>query len=123
MYKRILVPTDGSTLSKKAVKNALELASTIGAEVVDNDGVPARQLPPQLQDILLKMQIGESTPPFGSAESGVRALVLCGRDDPPATGSLPRPDQVQQQLEQQRVNLRAQQKMRDLRRDAVVEYR
>ncbi len=98
-------------------------AATIGAEVVDNDGVPARQLPPQLQDILLKMQIGESTPPFGSAESGVRALVLCGRDDPPATGSLPRPDQVQQQLEQQRVNLRAQQKMRDLRRDAVVEYR
>jgi nucleotide-binding universal stress UspA family protein len=34
MYKRILVPTDGSPLSKKAVKSAVELAAGIGAEVV-----------------------------------------------------------------------------------------
>jgi len=34
MYKRILVPTDGSPLSKKAVKAAVELAATVGAEVV-----------------------------------------------------------------------------------------
>ena len=32
-------------------------------------------------------------------------------------------DQIQNQVEQQRVNLRANQKMRDLRRDAVIEYR
>ncbi|RYF13665.1 MAG: universal stress protein, partial [Comamonadaceae bacterium] len=31
MYQRILVPTDGSALSKKAVKNAVELAATLGA--------------------------------------------------------------------------------------------
>jgi nucleotide-binding universal stress UspA family protein len=34
MYKRILVPTDGSALSKKAVKAAAELAAGIGAELV-----------------------------------------------------------------------------------------
>jgi nucleotide-binding universal stress UspA family protein len=34
MYKRILVPTDGSPLSKKAIKSAVELAASIGAEVV-----------------------------------------------------------------------------------------
>jgi nucleotide-binding universal stress UspA family protein len=34
MYQRILVPTDGSPLSKKAVKSAVELAAGIGAEVV-----------------------------------------------------------------------------------------
>jgi nucleotide-binding universal stress UspA family protein len=34
MYKRILVPTDGSPLSKKAVKSAVELAAGIGAELV-----------------------------------------------------------------------------------------
>ena len=34
MYKRILVPTDGSPLSKKAVKNAVELAAGMGAELV-----------------------------------------------------------------------------------------
>ena len=40
MYQRILVPTDGSTLSKKAVKGAIELASAIGAELVALNVVP-----------------------------------------------------------------------------------
>jgi peptidyl-prolyl cis-trans isomerase SurA len=99
-----------------------KVAKTIGAEVVDNDTVRVRDLPPQLQDIVLKLQVGQATPPFGSPQEGVRALVLCGRDDPKA-GDLPRADQIQGQLEQQRVNLRAQGKLRDLRRDAVIEYR
>ena len=33
MYKRILVPVDGTPLSKKAVKEALKLAKTTGARV------------------------------------------------------------------------------------------
>jgi nucleotide-binding universal stress UspA family protein len=40
MYKRILVPTDGSTLSRKAVKSAVELAASVGAEVVALNVVP-----------------------------------------------------------------------------------
>ena len=99
-----------------------KVAASIGAEVVDNDTVRIRDLPPQLQDIMLKLQVGQSSPPFGSPQDGVRALVLCGRDDP-KSGTLPRADQVQDQLEQQRVNLRAQQKLRDLRRDAIIDYR
>lgn len=98
------------------------VAGTLGAEVVDNDAVQVRQLPPQLQEIMLKLQIGQATPPFGSPTEGVRSLVLCGREDARG-GELPRADQVQTQLEEQRVNLRAQQKLRDLRRDAVVDYR
>ena len=34
MYQRILVPTDGSSLSKKAVKSAIEQASVMGAELI-----------------------------------------------------------------------------------------
>jgi nucleotide-binding universal stress UspA family protein len=34
MYKRILVATDGSTLSKKAVRSAIDLASAVGADLV-----------------------------------------------------------------------------------------
>ena len=34
MYKRILVATDGSTLSKKAVSSAVDLAALCGAELV-----------------------------------------------------------------------------------------
>jgi peptidyl-prolyl cis-trans isomerase SurA len=97
-------------------------AETLGAEVVDNDSVRARDLPPQLQDIILKLQIGEATPPFGSPEEGVRALVLCGRDDP-KTAALPSPDQIREQIEETRTNLRAQRYLRDLRRDAIIDYR
>ena len=40
MYQRILVPTDGSALSKKAVKSAVDLASALGAELVALNVVP-----------------------------------------------------------------------------------
>lgn len=40
MYQRILVPTDGSTLSHKAVCSALQLAASLGAEVVALNVVP-----------------------------------------------------------------------------------
>ena len=40
MYKRILVATDGSSLSKKAVANAIQLAATCGAELVAMKVVP-----------------------------------------------------------------------------------
>jgi nucleotide-binding universal stress UspA family protein len=40
MYQRILVPTDGSSLSKKAVRSAVELAAAVGAEVVALNVVP-----------------------------------------------------------------------------------
>jgi nucleotide-binding universal stress UspA family protein len=40
MYKRILVATDGSTLSKKAVASAIQLAATCAAELVAIKVVP-----------------------------------------------------------------------------------
>ena len=99
-----------------------ETAAALGAEVVDNDQVKVRDLPLPLQELLLNLQIGEATPPFGSKEEGVRVLVLCGRDDPQAAGG-PSFDQIMAQVEEDRVNKRAQRYLRDLRRDAVVDYR
>jgi len=40
MYQRILVTTDGSSLSKKAVTSAITLAATCGAELVAMKVVP-----------------------------------------------------------------------------------
>lgn len=40
MYQRILVATDGSSLSKKAVTNAIELSASCGAELVAMKAVP-----------------------------------------------------------------------------------
>ncbi|MGN6817719.1 MAG: peptidylprolyl isomerase [Sphingomonas sp.] len=101
---------------------ANQAAAAIGAEVVDNDSLTVRDLPGPLQEMILKMQIGQATPPFGSPAEGVSVLVLCGRDDPKA-GSLPNPQELQNAMEQDRVNKRAQTILRDLRRDAIVEYR
>jgi peptidyl-prolyl cis-trans isomerase SurA len=79
-------------------------------------------LPQALQDMVLKMQVGQATPPFGSATEGISALVLCGVTEAPS-GNLPSAGQLQNQMEQVRVNLRAQKILRDLRRDAIIEYR
>lgn len=40
MYKRILVPTDGSPLSRKAVRSAVDLAASLDAELVALNVVP-----------------------------------------------------------------------------------
>ncbi|HUD94574.1 peptidylprolyl isomerase [Sphingobium sp.] len=105
----------------KGCGQANEVGAKIGADVVDNDNVKVRDLPPQLQDILTNLQVGEATPPFGSITDGVRVLVVCGRDDP-ASANAPNADQIMAQLEEERVNKRARIYLRDLRRDAVIEY-
>ncbi|ROZ75432.1 universal stress protein [Ramlibacter sp. WS9] len=40
MYQRILVATDGSTLSKKAVRSGIDLAAATGAELIALNVVP-----------------------------------------------------------------------------------
>ena len=74
-----------------------------------------------LQPLLADLQIGQTTPPFGSAKDGVSVLMLCGRDDP-QTANTPSFDDLMAQLEDDRVNKRAQRYLRDLRNDAVIEY-
>jgi peptidyl-prolyl cis-trans isomerase SurA len=102
--------------------NAEAAAAQIKAEVVASDQTKVRDLPPALQEMLLSLNIGQATTPFGSFEEGVRVLVLCGRDDPTAAEG-PSFDQIYAQLNEERVNRRARRYLRDLRRDAVVDYR
>jgi len=98
------------------------LAKTVNADVVDNDQIRVRDLPAALQDILLGLQVGQVTPPFGSRADGVRVLALCGRDDPQSADG-PSPDAIENQLRDERINRRAQIYLRDLRRDAIIDYR
>ncbi len=97
------------------------MAAQLGAEVVNRDGIKVRDLPAPLQQVMLELQIGQSTPPYGSLQDGVRVFVLCGRDQPQdaATESF---DEIMSRLEEERVNKRARIYLRDLRRDAVIEY-
>lgn len=98
-----------------------KLAADFKAEVVESDGVKMRDLPPALQEMMMPMQVGQATRPFGSLDEGVRVLVICGRDEPQA--NVPTYDQVLNQMNEERVNLRARRYLRDLRRDAVIDFR
>ena len=100
---------------------AERIAGELNAEVVQSDDVKTRDLPPALQEMILQMQVGQATRPFGSIEEGVRVLVLCGRDE--VDPSAPSFDQVYAQLNEERVNLRSRRYLRDLRRDAIIDYR
>ena len=96
-------------------------AAAFGAAVVGND-VAVRSLPEALQQTMLQLNIGQSTPPFGSLEEGVRVLMLCGRDDPAPEAGAPDREALLSQIEDDRINKRAQRYLRDLRRDAVIDY-
>jgi peptidyl-prolyl cis-trans isomerase SurA len=98
-----------------------KIAADFHGEVVQQDGVKMRDLPPALQQMMLPMQVGQATQPFGSLEEGVRTLVICGRDEVDPTA--PSYDEVYNQLNEERVNNRSRRYLRDLRRDAVIEFR
>jgi peptidyl-prolyl cis-trans isomerase SurA len=98
-----------------------KLAEEFKADVVSSDGIKLRELPAALQEIMVPMQVGQATPPFGSVTDSVRSLVICGRDE--IDPSAPSFDQVYAQLNEDRVNSRSRRYLRDLRRDAVIEFR
>jgi peptidyl-prolyl cis-trans isomerase SurA len=100
---------------------AEKIAADFNGEVVQRDDVKLRDLPPALQQMMMPMQVGQATQPFGSLEEGVRVLVICGRDEVDA--NQPSFDEVYNQLNEERINTRARRYLRDLRRDAVIEFR
>ncbi len=110
-----------ATQNIKGCGAANEVAASIGAQVVDNDQVRLRDLPGPLQNTIAQLPIGQASQPFGSVAEGVRVLILCGRDDPQSAAA-PSFDQIMSQLENERVNKRARIYLRDLRRDAIIEY-
>ena len=98
-----------------------KVAAEFHGEIVSSDQVKMRDLPPAMQRLMLPLQVGQSTQPFGSIEDGVRVLVVCGRDQ--IDQSAPSFDDVYNQLNEERVNSRARRYLRDLRRDAIIEFR
>ena len=100
---------------------AEKLAADFNGEVVQSDGVKLKELPAALQEMMLPMQVGQATRPFGSLEEGVRVLVICGRDE--VNPSMPTYESVMAQMNEERVNMRARRYLRDLRRDAIIDFR
>ena len=100
---------------------AEKLAADFRGEVVQSEGVKLKELPGALQEMMLPMQVGQATRPFGSLEEGVRVLVICGRDE--VDPSMPTYESVMASMNEERVNMRARRYLRDLRRDAIIDFR
>lgn len=98
-----------------------DVAQKLGANIVSRDNIAMRGLPAPLQATLMDLQIGQTTQPFGSVTEGISVLVLCGRDMPASAGA-PDLQEIENRLLEEKVNKRAQRYLRDLRRDAVIEY-
>jgi peptidyl-prolyl cis-trans isomerase SurA len=96
-------------------------AKSLSAEVVNRDNIRIGDLPGPLQQVMLGLNVGQSTPPYGSIEEGVRVFVLCGRNAPKEVAQKTF-DQIQNEIEEERTERRAQSYMRSLRRDAIVDY-
>jgi peptidyl-prolyl cis-trans isomerase SurA len=112
-----------ATASMGGCGRAEEVARTLGAQVATNDSIRMKDLPAPLQTLLGGMSTGQATPPFGSQQEGLRVLVLCGRDDSSAQVSAPNFEEIYAQMNDERVNMRARRYLRDLRRDAIIDYR
>lgn len=79
-----------------------------------------RDLPAQLQEELRTLDGGDVTKPLVFA-SGVRVFIICERLEPEIQA--PSEDAIYDQLNQQRVAMMARRYLRDLRRDAIVDYK
>ncbi len=77
-------------------------------------------LPPAFRDALLTVAAGKLSAPI-AGDSAIHVVAVCARNEP-QQGQLER-EQVRQNLIQRRASLLARRYLRDLRRDAMVEYR
>jgi peptidyl-prolyl cis-trans isomerase SurA len=121
--RAMVVAVQGKTQGMGGCGRAEDVAKTVGGTVTSNDQLKIRDLPAPLQEIMKSLPVGGATPPFGSQAEGLRVLVLCGRDDAPAQAKMPSFDEVYGQMNEERVNSAARRYLRDLRRDAIVDYR
>lgn len=111
-----------ATKELKGCGSVNEIAAKIGADVMSNDQVSIRAMPIQLQNMIARLQVGEATLPFGAADEGVSVMVVCGRDDP-KVAKQPNFQEIHNKLQEERITKRAMRYLRDLRRDAIIEYR
>lgn len=79
-----------------------------------------RQLQPQLQTMLASLRVGDVSDPYATPE-GIHLVQLCERTEMPK--QLPPAEQVREKLYRDKIEMEAVKRMRDLRREALIEVR
>lgn len=87
---------------------------------VNYERVEFRELNPEIQQMLANLRVGDVTEPFATPE-GIHLVQLCERVEKPA--ELPPVEQIQSRLFQQKLAMESTKRLRDLRRDALIDVR
>jgi len=100
-----------------------KIASQIHGEYQDMGMFRVKDLSEQLQKALEKSEPGRAVPPFQD-QAGVEVILRCDKAIPKLQAyHMPSRKEVEEQLFDQQVTAFARRYMRDLRRQADVEYR
>jgi len=97
-----------------------QIAAIPGARISQPSNLTAAQLRNPVRDQMLATEAG-TVVPIGRTERGVEALIVCDRKDD--VGNQPTRDSIENTLFNQEVSMMSRRHLRDLRRDAVVEFR
>jgi len=98
-----------------------QYASQLNAPTTSNLGtVRLRELPSELRPLVRDLEIGQPTRP-ARLQDGFRIFFVCDRSMPKV--EMPTFDEVIDRLERQKLAMMARRYLRDLRRNAVVDYR
>lgn len=102
-------------------KNFQQTIATLGKSVLGDGGkMMLADVPHLFRETTGKIDIGVLSQPLLSPQ-GVHRVMVCGREE--YKSKLPPRDVVEARLNQEALALRARRYLRDLRRDAVVEFR
>lgn len=91
-----------------------------GARISQPSTLTAAQMRNPMRDKMLATEAG-TVVPIGRTDRGVEALIVCDRKDD--VGNQPTRDSIENTLFNQEVSMMSRRHLRDLRRDAVVEFR
>jgi len=92
------------------------------AIAVDAETFRIADLPPALQQVVLNLASGQSAMPVPS-NRGVHVFIVCSRKDQTVEIVTPSREDVENRLYGQQLSMYAKRYIRDLRADAIIEYR
>jgi len=135
--KHITLPfsQDATTQEREALVNRIRTATSQHDNCADTASVAAllnttsygdvgkvrlRDLPADIRDNLMDLQVGEASKPFGTATQ-MQILIVCGREEPKVEP--PSYQAIENNLIDQRLAMMSRRYLRDLRQDAIIDYR
>ncbi len=98
-------------------------ASEKGVDSTDMGNLTADQIAPFVQQAVSGIEAGEASRPI-RGPMGMHVLIVCSKETGPAPkATMPTMEDVENRMVNQQLSMMSRRYLRDLRRDAVVEYR